>query len=195
MCSFRKKAYLLRAVQSARKTLDVTSCVQSGFLIKKKIDEKTGLGLKPRDPRTKESVKRWKNRRKVKGYDTAGASALDKFGNLASATSTGGRGFERPGRVSDSAMPAANYANNLCAISATGIGEEIIDEGLAVKIAARVQDGFKLSEAFKKTFREARTRKRSFGAVGLDSKGNAAYQATTEILLWAWQKGKSQYQF
>ena len=60
---FRKKAYLLRAVKSARKTLqafygpaldagiwiipcvhvDITLCVQSGFLIERKIDEKTGL--------------------------------------------------------------------------------------------------------------------------------------------------------
>ena len=41
---FRKKAYLLRAVKSARKTLDITCSVQSGFLIERKIDEKTGLG-------------------------------------------------------------------------------------------------------------------------------------------------------
>jgi hypothetical protein len=40
---FGKKAYLLRAVKAARKTLDITSCVQSGFLFKRKIDEKTGL--------------------------------------------------------------------------------------------------------------------------------------------------------
>ena len=40
---FRKKAYLLRAVKSARKTLDITFYVQSGFLIERKIDEKTGL--------------------------------------------------------------------------------------------------------------------------------------------------------
>jgi hypothetical protein len=37
------KAYLLRAVKAARKTLDITSYVQSGFLFKRKIDEKTGL--------------------------------------------------------------------------------------------------------------------------------------------------------
>ena len=41
---FGKKAYLLRAVKAARKTLDITSYVQSGFPIKRKIDEKTGLG-------------------------------------------------------------------------------------------------------------------------------------------------------
>ena len=40
---FRKKAYLLRADLTARKTLDITFYVQSGFLIERKIDEKTGL--------------------------------------------------------------------------------------------------------------------------------------------------------
>jgi len=42
---FGKKAYLLRAVKAARKTLDITCYVQSGFLINRKIDEKTGLAV------------------------------------------------------------------------------------------------------------------------------------------------------
>jgi hypothetical protein len=40
---FSKKAYLLRAAFTVRKTLDIICYVQSGFPIKKKIDEKTGL--------------------------------------------------------------------------------------------------------------------------------------------------------
>jgi hypothetical protein len=40
---FGKKAYLLRAVKAARKTLDITCYGQSAFPIKRKIDEKTGL--------------------------------------------------------------------------------------------------------------------------------------------------------
>ena len=147
------------------------------------------LGMKSFDPRTPESILRWK-KSKEKGFDTVGACALDRFGNLASATSTGGRGFERPGRVSDSAMPIANYANELCAISATGIGEEIIEEGLAVKIATRVEDGLELREAFQKTFKEIKSRGRQMGAIGVDRKGNLTYQTTTEVLLWAWRKGQ-----
>ncbi len=154
------------------------------------------LGMKSFDPRTTESIRRWKSwKEKQKGSDpfwgsdTVGACALDRFGNLAGATSTGGRGFERPGRVSDSAMPVANYANEDCAISATGIGEEIIEEGLAVKIATRAEDGLKLSEAFQKTFKEIQSREKRMGAIGVDRKGNLAYFTTTEILLWAWQKG------
>ena len=147
------------------------------------------IGLKAEDPRTRESIRRWK-KWIGEAYDTVGACALDRFGNLASATSTGGRGFERPGRVSDSAMPVANYANARCAISATGIGEEIIDEGLAIKIAARVEDGMKLSRAFEKTFREIESRGRRIGAIGLDSRGNLACETTTEVFLWARQRWK-----
>lgn len=147
------------------------------------------MGLKTSDPRTSKAVQRWKEW-KENGYDTVGACALDRYGNLASATSTGGRGFERPGRVSDSGMPVASYANEHCAVSATGIGEEIIDEGLAIKIATRVGDGLNLERAFRKTFEEVESRGRRMGAVGLDSKGNIAYRTTTEILIFCWQKGK-----
>ena len=159
------------------------------------------FGMKSFDPRTPESVRRWKSwKEKQKGSDpgsdpfwgsdTVGACALDRFGNLAGATSTGGRGFERPGRVSDSAMPVANYANEDCAISATGIGEEIMEEGLAVKIATRAEDGLKLSGAFQKTLKEIQSRGKRMGAIGVDRKGNLAYFTTTEVLLWAWQKGR-----
>jgi len=145
------------------------------------------LGLKPTDPRTPASIRRWK-KSKGEGYDTVGACALDRFGNLASATSTGGRGFERPGRVSDSGMPVANYADERCAVSATGIGEEIIEEGLALKIATRVQDGRSLRRAFQKTFAEIRSRGRRIGAIGLDGKGNVSHAATTDILIYGMQR-------
>jgi len=149
------------------------------------------LGLKPLDPRTIDSIRRWKKWQE-EAYDTVGACALDRFGDLASATSTGGRGFERPGRVSDSGMPVANYADENCAISATGIGEEIIDEGLAIKIATRVQDGLSLARAFKKTFGEIRSRGRQIGAIGLDSKGRIAYASTTAILILGWKVSNRQ---
>ncbi len=150
------------------------------------------LGFKTFDTRTPPSIRRWKmHSKKVQSYDTVGACALDSFGNLASATSTGGRGWEWPDRVSDSGMPVANYADERCAISATGIGEEIIEEGLALKIATRIQDGMSLSKAFRKTFAEIRTRGKRMGAIGLDSKGNLAHLSTTEILTWGQRLGET----
>lgn len=59
-------------------------------------------------------------------YGTVGAAALDKSGNLAAGTSTGGRVKKRPGRVGDSPIiGASTYANNqTCAVSTTGLGEK-----------------------------------------------------------------------
>jgi L-asparaginase len=157
------------------------------------------LGLKLTDTRTADSVRRWKKNRNCadvgtidKGVDTVGAVALDRCGNLASATSTGGRGLERPGRVSDSGMPVANFADSRVAISATGIGEQIIEEGLAIKIATRVRDGMNLKQAFQKTFREVRAKVRRMGAVAVDVRGNIQAFTTTEVMLFAYHKNKSQ---
>ncbi|MBD2104445.1 isoaspartyl peptidase/L-asparaginase [Leptolyngbya sp. FACHB-261] len=125
------------------------------------------------------------------GVGTIGAVALDQAGRLAAATSTGGRGFERIGRVSDSAMPAGNYGNAHAAVSCTGIGEHIIDEALASRIVVRVTDGLSLSAAFEKSFSEARDRNRYFGAIGLDAAGEIAWGKTSEVLLAAYHNGET----
>jgi L-asparaginase len=78
---------------------------------------------------------------------TIGVVVLDRQGRLSVGTSTGGKGLERIGRVSDSAMPAGNYASHHAAVSCTGIGEDIIDECLAARIVVRVTDGLPLAEA------------------------------------------------
>jgi L-asparaginase len=67
---------------------------------------------------------------------------FDQNGKIAAATSTGGKGFEVPGRISDSATVAGNYANPFCG-SLTGVGEDIMSNATA-KIATRVTDGFTL---------------------------------------------------
>ena len=149
------------------------------------------LGFKSYDPRTPAAIKRWKKALEIKS-DTVGACALDRHGNLASATSTGGRGLEFPGRVSDSGMPAATYADIFCAISATGTGEEIMDQGLAVRIAAYVESGLSISEAFKRAFKIVHSRGHRMGAIGLDRKGRIHQATSTESLIYGWQKGRSQ---
>jgi len=69
-----------------------------------------------------------KNEEKINedNFGTVGAVALDKEGNLAAGTSTGGRVKKRPGRVGDSPIiGASTYANNqICAVSTTGLGEK-----------------------------------------------------------------------
>ena len=121
---------------------------------------------------------------------TIGVVALDSSGNLVAGTSTGGKGLERIGRVSDSAMPAGNYANAHAAISCTGIGEDIIDECLAAKIVIRVTDGMSLKQAFDRSFAECNDRERDLGAIGIDSTGAIAFGKTSEVILSAFHDGE-----
>jgi L-asparaginase len=124
------------------------------------------------------------------GRGTIGVVALDAYGKLAVGTSTGGKGFERIGRVSDSAMPAGNYATGYAAVSCTGIGEDIIDECLAPRIVVRVTDGMSLKEAMQRSFAEANENKRDFGAIALDATGAIAWGKTSQILLSAYHDGE-----
>lgn len=121
---------------------------------------------------------------------TIGVVALDSAGQLAVGTSTGGKGFERIGRVSDSAMPAGNYATAEAAVSCTGIGEDIIDECLAARIVVRVIDGLPLILAFERSFTEAQQRQRDFGAIGLDATGTIAWGNASGVLLAAYHNGE-----
>jgi L-asparaginase len=116
--------------------------------------------------------------------------ALDTHGKLVVGTSTGGKGFERIGRVSDSAMPAGNYATQYAGVSCTGIGEDIIDECLAARIVVRVTDGMSLDAAMQRSFAEAEKNKRDLGAIALDGQGNIAWGKTSEVILAAYHNGE-----
>jgi len=70
-------------------------------------------------------------------FGTVGAVALDKNGGLAAGTSTGGMTNKKFGRVGDAPIiGAGTYANNVCAVSATGWGEFFIRLSVARDIAA-----------------------------------------------------------
>lgn len=73
---------------------------------------------------------------KQKKMGTVGAVAIDKHGNLAAATSTGGLTNKKYGRIGDTPIiGAGTYANNhSCAISCTGVGEKFILESVAFQI-------------------------------------------------------------
>lgn len=127
--------------------------------------------------------RQWQQRREqATGYGTVGALALDAAGALAAATSTGGKGFEQVGRVSDSGMPIGNYATAEAAVSCTGIGEDILDEALAVRLVQRVTDGASLKRAWAVTFGEMTVRRRRVGAIGLDRHGQWMWQTTVPLL-------------
>lgn len=74
-------------------------------------------------------------------FGTVGAVALDKDGNIAAGTSTGGMTNKKYGRVGDAPIiGAGTYANNdSCAVSATGWGEYFIRVGVARDISALME--------------------------------------------------------
>lgn len=122
---------------------------------------------------------------KSNGSGTVGCVALDADGKLAVATSTGGKGFEIPGRISDSATVAGNFANQNCAVSCTGVGEDIVSGAVAAKIVTRVTDGFEIEKAFQKTFDELKPFDGFAGAIAIDKFGNIFHQDSHPSMVFA----------
>jgi len=119
------------------------------------------------------------------GLGTVGCVALDRKGNIAAATSTGGKGFEIPGRVSDSATAAGNFANQDAGISCTGVGEDIVSSGLAVKIVTRVSDGMSLAAASQKSFQELKLSDGFAGIIGISASGELYHCDSHPYMVWA----------
>ena len=107
---------------------------------------------------------------------TVGCCALDKNGNLAAGTSTGGMSNKRYNRVGDSPIiGAGTYANNnTCAISATGHGEYFIRWTVAHDISALMEyKGLTLAEASEIVVNEKLVKAGgSGGVICLDKAGN-----------------------
>lgn len=129
------------------------------------------------------------------GTGTVGCVALDKNRKIAVATSTGGKGFEIPGRISDSATVAGNYANEFCGVSLTGVGEDIVSGAVAAKIVTRVTDGFSLKEAFSKTFSELKPFDGFAGAIAIDKDGNIFHQDSHPSMVFASFDGEKEEVF
>lgn len=80
-------------------------------------------------------------KKKLKSHHgTVGAVALDARGRLAAATSTGGYTGKLPGRVGDSPLVGAGtWADDVCAVSGTGLGEAFIRANVAHDVSARMR--------------------------------------------------------
>jgi L-asparaginase len=116
---------------------------------------------------------------------TVGCVVLDSDGNLAAATSTGGKGFEIPGRVSDSATTAGNYVNAFAGVSCTGVGEDIVSGAVASNIVIRVTDGMTLQQATDKSLGELKPFDGFAGAIGITSTGYIYHADTHPYMVWA----------
>ena len=129
--------------------------------------------------------KEYEEKLKNGGKGTVGCVALDSKGKLAAATSTGGKGFEIVGRISDSATVAGNFANQFCAVSCTGVGEDIVSNATAAKIVIRVTDGMSIEKAFEKTFSELNEIDGFAGAISIDKDGNIFHQDSHPTMVFA----------
>ncbi|KAL1373161.1 hypothetical protein HN51_003171 [Arachis hypogaea] len=111
---------------------------------------------------------------------TVGCVAVDSNGNLASATSTGGLVNKMAGRIGDTpVIGAGTYANELCAVSATGKGESIIRGTVARDVAALMEfKGLSLKEAADCVVHE-RTPKGTVGLIAVSAAGEVVMSFNT----------------
>lgn len=116
-------------------------------------------------------------------FGTVGCVALDKNGNLAAGTSTGGMTNKRWNRIGDSPIiGAGTYANNAtCAVSSTGWGEYFIRAMVAHDISALMEyKGISLQEAASEVIQKKLPELGGDGGiVAIDSQGNVAMEFNT----------------
>jgi beta-aspartyl-peptidase (threonine type) len=115
-------------------------------------------------------------------HGTVGAVALDKNGNLAAATSTGGTTNKMPGRIGDTpVIGAGTYANNqTCAVSCTGDGEYFIRTAAAHEVSALMEHGgMKLQEAAQSALETVKQLGGTGGLIAIDKSGEIAMPFNT----------------
>jgi beta-aspartyl-peptidase (threonine type) len=129
---------------------------------------------------------KWLEKFSTEKKGTVGAVALDVFGNLAAATSTGGMFGKMPGRVGDSPIiNAGTYANNkTCAVSCTGTGELFIRNTVAYNVSALMEyKKYSLEMAVDEMINK-RLHKGDGGLIAIDRGGNFAAGFSTTGMLW-----------
>jgi beta-aspartyl-peptidase (threonine type) len=124
------------------------------------------------------------NERVDQKFGTVGAVAIDKEGNIAAGTSTGGMTNKMYGRVGDSPIiGAGTYANNkTCGVSSTGHGEYFIRAVVAHDIAALIEyKSLSLEDAAREVIHKKLVKLGgSGGIIAVDSKGNYSLTFNTE---------------
>jgi len=121
-------------------------------------------------------------------HDTVGAVALDRDGNIASSTSTGGTLNKAPGRLGDSSLIGCGcYADNLsAAASTTGWGEPIMKLVLAKWAADRVESGSMPEWVAKEAMNYLKQRLDGHGGIILlDAQGRFGIAHNTPRMAWA----------
>jgi L-asparaginase / beta-aspartyl-peptidase len=121
-------------------------------------------------------------------HDTVGAVALDRDGNIAASTSTGGTLNKAPGRLGDSSLIGCGcYADNLsAAASTTGWGEPIMKLVLAKWAADRVESGSLPEWVAQEAMNHLKQRLNGHGGIILlDARGRVGIAHNTPRMAWA----------
>jgi beta-aspartyl-peptidase (threonine type) len=128
---------------------------------------------------------------KRKTHGTVGAVALDRDGNVAAATSTGGTENKVPGRIGDSSMiGVGTYASNkTCAVSSTGDGEVLIRHVMGFHLSCLMEyKGMELKEAARYLMHEKlKDEEGDMGIIAVDQKGSIALEFNSERMHRAWR--------
>lgn len=171
------------------------------------------FNLERREPTTELRLKYYENQRKallegrsrlprlanlVKNHpelftlETVGAVALDKKGNVAAATSTGGFPLKLPGRIGDSPLiGCGNYADNQAgACSATGVGEIAIRLVLSKTVCGFMESGKTAQEAVELAIKLVNRRipdtYNSMGLIAVDAYGRIGAAHNSRNLCWTY---------
>jgi beta-aspartyl-peptidase (threonine type) len=128
-------------------------------------------------------------------HDTVGAVALDRNGNIAAATSTGGTLNKAPGRLGDSSLIGCGcYADNQsAAASTTGWGEPIMKLVLAKWTADRIAAGNLPEWSAQEAMNYLKQRVNGHGGIiVLDPQGHFGIAHNTPRMAWAYRTVKKQ---
>ena len=169
-------------ISAARKVMEETWHVMLSGDGADKFAKEQGLDIV--DPNYFYTQRRWDSLKKiqVEKHGTVGCVALDKKGNLAAGTSTGGLTNKRWGRIGDSPIiGAGTYANNqTCAVSGTGQGEYFIRGNVAYDVSAIMEyKGKSVGEAAQNVIRKLSDKGGNGGIITMDSKGNISMPFNT----------------
>ncbi len=176
-------------IRAARHVMDNTGRVMFAGPDVDEMAKAAGLEIVPPDyfitPHRQEALKRALAGTFVPmdRFGTVGAVAMDRAGNLAAATSTGGLNAKPPGRVGDvPIIGAGTYADNAsCAVSATGDGEYFIRASVARMICARVaMQGMSAEQAAAATLDEVKALGGTGGVIVVSRDGSIALSMNSE---------------
>ena len=132
-------------------------------------------------------------KQQAKKNSTVGALAMDKLGNIAAGTSTGGRSNKLPGRIGDSPIIGAGTwaQNNVCGVSGTGHGEYFIRYNVAREICARMEYlNLSVGEASAQVIGQLTAIGIEGGVIVLDKNGNISMEFNTDGMARAYRNSK-----